>query len=448
MASRDRSIAPDVAPYKLMNSGVTACASVPTDAGGDDARVGLQDWIDLVQPFDAVSATLRRPHMARCWSDQAALDGSAQVGLDLVELVLELHEFAAAGHQPYQLLSIDVGLFVCAEALAAVQDHEAIADGVCVVRVVGDEDDGDSAIASLEDVLQHDTGLLDAERRRRLVENQDAGPEVDGARDRDRLALTAGQRPDGLVGIANVDAHLAQLAAHHSLRRSRVEPLHRADALPRLCSEEEIPPDRHQRNHCEVLVHRCDPLRPRVAGGSEMHLLPVYQQPSGIGLVHTRKQLDEARLPRAVVAEDARDFTGIDVHRAFLQRHDVAVVLRDVVGLEQMSRSHLALCARVRMSVLSSTAANRIPPWNVKVQLLSHCASTIPSWTIPSIAAPKKVPITEPKPPVRRQPPTTAQMMKMNSRPMPSPDCIERSSSASMIPISEAVQEVMTKKRI
>src|SRR5918912_1094360 len=55
------------------------------------------------------------------------------------------------------------------------------------------------------------------------------------------------------------------------------------------------------------------------------------------------------------------------------------------------------------------------------------------------MAAPKKVPMTEPKPPVSKQPPTTAQMMKMNSRPIPSPACIERSSSASMIPISAAV---------
>ena len=58
------------------------------------------------------------------------------------------------------------------------------------------------------------------------------------------------------------------------------------------------------------------------------------------------------------------------------------------------------------------------------------------------------MPITEPKPPVSRQPPTTAQMMKMNSSPIPSFDCIDRSSSASMIPISAAVPEVITKSRI
>ena len=39
-------------------------------------------------------------------------------------------------------------------------------------------------------------------------------------------------------------------------------------------------------------------------------------------------------------------------------------------------------------------------------------------------------------------------MMKMNSSPMPSFACIERSSSASMIPISDAMPEVIMKSVI
>ena len=105
-----------------------------------------------------------------------------------------------------------------AEALAAVQDHEAVADGVGVVRVVRDEDHGDAAFARLQDVLEDDARLLHAERRRRLVEDQHARAEVDRARDRDRLPLAARERADRLVRIADVDAHLAQLAADDRLR--------------------------------------------------------------------------------------------------------------------------------------------------------------------------------------------------------------------------------------
>ena len=248
-----------------------------------------------------------------------------------------------------------------------------------MVRVVGDEDHRHASLPRLKDVFQDDTRLFHPERRGRLVEDQHAGAEIHGPRDRHRLTLATGQRPDGLVGVADVDAHLAQLAADNPFRRRGVEPLQRADPLARLGAEEEVPPDRHQRNHRQVLVHGRNAFRPGVARGPEVHLFPRDQQPPGVRLMDPGEELDEARLPGAVVAEDARDLTRVDVHRDVLQRHDVPVVLGDVVCFEQVRHRHLARCARLRMRVFSITAANRIPPWNVKVQLLSHCESTIPS---------------------------------------------------------------------
>ena len=127
-----------------------------------------------------------------------------------------------------------------------------------------------------------------------------------------------------------------------------------------------------------------------------MDFLAVDEHPPLVVLVHAGEDLDEARLAGAVVAEQAGDLAAVHVRRDVLQRDDVAVVLRDRVGLEQVRHGHLALFARSRMIVFNATAAKRIAPWKVKVQLLSHCASMIPSWTMPSIAAPKNVPITDP----------------------------------------------------
>src|SRR5439155_2314269 len=132
------------------------------------------------------------------------------------------------------------------------------------------------------------------------------------------------------------------------------------------------------------------------------HFLTVDEDTSVVVRLCTRQDLDQAGLPRSVVAEDARHLAGIDVHRDAAQRHDVPVVLRDLVGLEQVAGclGHRTFCARARISVFRITATKRIAPWNVNFQLLSHWASMMPSCTIPSIAAPKPVPITEPSPPV------------------------------------------------
>ena len=101
-------------------------------------------------------------------------------------------------------------------------------DRVGVMRVVGDEDDAEPAVPRLRDVAQHDARLLDAQRRGRLVQDQDLGPEVDRAGDGHRLALAAGERADRLVGVADVDAHLAQLLVHRALRERDVDVLERA----------------------------------------------------------------------------------------------------------------------------------------------------------------------------------------------------------------------------
>src|SRR4051794_8866696 len=96
----------------------------------------------------------------------------ARVRSDPLELVLELGELAAAGHQAHELLAVDLALAERAEALAGFQDHEAVPGGVRVWGVVGDKDPRHAAVARLQDVLQDDARLLDAECRRRLVEDQ------------------------------------------------------------------------------------------------------------------------------------------------------------------------------------------------------------------------------------------------------------------------------------
>ena len=116
---------------------------------------------------------------------------------------------------------VDLALRVVADHPAAVEEHEAVADREGVVRVVGDEDHADAALARLEDVLEHDARLLDAERRGRLVEDQHARAEVDRPRDRDRLPLAARERADRLVRVADVDPHLAQLARARSSSPAR-----------------------------------------------------------------------------------------------------------------------------------------------------------------------------------------------------------------------------------
>ena len=131
--------------------------------------------------------------------------------------MLELGQLAASGHQPDELFAVDLATSRTCRGSGRGSGSRTGRPRIGVMRVVRDEDDGDAAFARLQDVLEHDAGLLHAERRGGLVEDQHARTEVDRARDRDRLALPARERADCLVRIADVDSHLAQLAAHDPL---------------------------------------------------------------------------------------------------------------------------------------------------------------------------------------------------------------------------------------
>ena len=78
--------------------------------------------------------------------------------------------------------------------LAPAHDDDPVGDLEDVVDVVGDEQHRVAGVAHLLDEAQHAMGLLDAEIVGRLVEDDDLGGELHGARNGDRLALAAGQR--------------------------------------------------------------------------------------------------------------------------------------------------------------------------------------------------------------------------------------------------------------
>ena len=123
-------------------------------------------------------------------------------GQDL-EVGLELLELGAAAHQPMELVGVELATLERAARAAAREDRERVADRQRVLDVVGDEDHTESLVAGGDGVTEDDGRFLDAERRRRFVEDQDAGTEVLGAGDGQRLPFAARQRPDELVGVAD-----------------------------------------------------------------------------------------------------------------------------------------------------------------------------------------------------------------------------------------------------
>src|SRR5258706_1920549 len=252
-----------------------------------------------------------------------------------LEVGLELLELGAAAHQAVKLLGVELAAAERAARPPAGQDRERIADRQRVLDVVGDEDHPEALVAGRDRVAEHERRLLDAERRGRLVEDQDARTEILGAGDREGLALAAGQGPNQLFGVADVDADVLHLLAGDRRRLRAVESAERPEPDRRLVAEEEVPADAHQRHDRQVLVDRRDPRVERVARRREGDRLAVDREGAVVGRVDAREGLDQGRLAGAVVAEQAVDLARPDRERYALEGDDGTEVLRDVAGLEE-----------------------------------------------------------------------------------------------------------------
>ena len=99
-----------------------------------------------------------------------------------------MHE-RRASHQRHQLLEGQRLSRLIRDDAPSAQHDEAVADGVSVVRGMRNEHHRDAAIGRRAHVLEDALGLPKPERRGGLVQNQDAGAEVERPRDRDGLAL-------------------------------------------------------------------------------------------------------------------------------------------------------------------------------------------------------------------------------------------------------------------
>ena len=99
-----------------------------------------------------------------------------------------------ARHQSDELRPVQIGASSIEHLAAEAEHDDAIDHTQDLLHVVADEDDGHAMLLQPLDEGQDDLGLLDAQCRRGLVQEDDPAAPDDGAGDGDGLALAPRQR--------------------------------------------------------------------------------------------------------------------------------------------------------------------------------------------------------------------------------------------------------------
>src|SRR5271165_1977350 len=213
-----------------------------------------------------------------------------------------------------QLIHGDFASVVDARDLAAIEHVKPVDDRIDVEDVVVDEDRRLADFLDVADEVEGLLGLAEREAHGRLVQDDELGLKMEGARDRDPLLLAARHGRHDIVGMHGGRGEAHVLA--HQPRRFGPHPLDVEQAEPgaQLAPHEHVAPDRLLLGKRPLLIDRLDAEAPRLRDGPTVHALAMEANlAAGIGRVESHDDLDERRLARAVVAEQADNLAPVDL---------------------------------------------------------------------------------------------------------------------------------------
>jgi hypothetical protein len=207
-----------------------------------------------------------------------------------------------------------------------------------VRHVVADQDDGQAVVTKPQNEVEHLARLLDAQRCRGLVEDDDLAGEGGGPGHGDRLSLTAGQ---GLHCLAHVlqraDPELRhfQLSVfHHSGFVELAEDFAENSGHPTFSAEIDVLADIESRSHRERLVNRLNPRIARLLRPPEGDSTSVDLHDAFVRLYRPSEAFDQRGFAGAIVADNAKDFMRIQVEVSAIEADDPTERLDQAARLE------------------------------------------------------------------------------------------------------------------
>ncbi len=236
--------------------------------------------------------------------------------------LLELGEFAAE-HLGNERTAGEVAREGLSDEFAVAQDGDAVGDLEHLVEEVGDEEDGDAAIAQIAHDAEQLFDLAAIEARGGLVEDEHAGVDDHGAADGDELLDRDRVAREGRAGV-DVEAEVSEVTGGFGVGCCPVD----AESA-HLVAEHDVLADRQVLAEVDLLVDGRDAGRLGIGGGREGARNPVDEDRPGVDRVDAGQRLDERRLAGAVLAHERVHLAGAEEEVDVVEGEDAGESNRD-----------------------------------------------------------------------------------------------------------------------
>src|SRR3954447_24983164 len=301
-------------------------------AGDADDLAGAHLEVDGRHRPDRLQAAHRQPRRA---------DRPARGRIERLDL--------AADHRGDERVLVEVAHRPARDQAAVAEHRDAVADLEHLLEVMGHVHHGVARVAELMDAREQRLRLGLRQRRRRLVEDQDARRRAEDLRDLDELLRGERQRRDLGVRVQPVETdaveHRLRLPAH--LGRA-------GDAAARgKLPHEQVLGDRQVGEQAELLVDDADARLARLRRRRAADVLAVDQVRAAVALDGSGQDLDQRALAGPVLAGEAHDLAGAKLERDPVERLDRPI------GLGGVAKRHDRRLHRDRLLALRGDGAHQ-----------------------------------------------------------------------------------------
>ena len=253
-----------------------------------------------------------------------ALDLDAGLRVDRIG-PLDVQRHGVADHHVGHLLGVGALRRHVADELAVAQDGHAVGQGLDLVHLVGDDDDGLAVVAHVAQHREELVRLLRGEHGGRLVEDQDVRAAVEHLDDLDGLLLRDGHVVDLLRGVDLKAVERADLA---DLLRGGLQIELAGQA------EHDVLGRGEHVDQLEVLVDHADAQIEGVLRRADHDVLSVDRDRALVREIDAGEHVHQRGLAAAVFAQQRQDLAAIDIQPDLVVGHRGAEGLGDVAHFD------------------------------------------------------------------------------------------------------------------
>jgi hypothetical protein len=244
--------------------------------------------------------------------------------------LVEIEAHLAADHQLGELLGPSLCRPPFRHHLAATHDDHLVCHRQDLAQLVGDQHDGDAAIAQQAQDLQQPVGLLRGEHRARFVQNENPRAAHEHLEDLDPLLFAHRQIGNARVWIDRQPVFAGEPRQFGPCRRQAV-----GQQCPALGAQNEVLQHGETVDQHEMLVDHADAVADGVARPRHLDRPSIDQDLAGIGAIEPVEDAHQGRLAGPVLTHDPGDAAPLDAQRGAAHRVHAAERLVDLPKLDR-----------------------------------------------------------------------------------------------------------------